>query len=48
MLPSAMDGLDQRKEQSRDMRRMNGIEQIIQDARHGLRMMRRSPISANL
>ena len=43
MLPSAIDGLDQRKEQCRDMRGVNKIEHIIQDLRFGLRMMRRSP-----
>ena len=39
----AMDGLAQRKEECRDMRRVNGIENILQDIRYGLRMIARSP-----
>src|SRR6516165_6755642 len=39
----AMDGLAQRKEECRDMRRVNGIQNILQDIRYGLRMIARSP-----
>jgi len=39
----AMDGLAQRKEECRDMRRVNGIENILQDIRYGLRMIAKSP-----
>src|ERR1044071_4515237 len=35
----AVDGLTQQKEQCRDMRRVNGIENIVQDLRYGLRML---------
>src|SRR5690349_6022684 len=39
----AMDGLTQRKEECRDMRQVNGIENIVQDIRYGLRMLAKSP-----
>jgi len=39
----AMDGLAQRKEECRDMRRVNGIQNILQDIRYGLRMIAKSP-----
>src|SRR6266567_367309 len=39
----AMDGLAQRKEECRDMRRVNGIENVLQDIRYGLRMIVKSP-----
>jgi predicted permease len=39
----AMDGLEQRKEECRDMRRLNGIENLFQDLRYGLRMLAKSP-----
>jgi predicted permease len=39
----AMDGLEQRKQQCRDLRGVNTIENFIQDLRHGLRMLRKSP-----
>ena len=39
----AMEGLDQQKERSRDMRRVTGIEHLIQDFRYGLRMLAKSP-----
>ena len=39
----AMDGIAQRKEECRDMRRVNGIENILQDIRYGLRMIAKSP-----
>ncbi|MBZ5617847.1 MAG: ABC transporter permease [Acidobacteriia bacterium] len=39
----AMDGLTQRKEECRDMRGVNGIENVLQDTRYGLRMLAKSP-----
>jgi putative ABC transport system permease protein len=39
----AMDGLEQRRQQCRDLRGVNAIENFIQDLRHGLRMLRKSP-----
>ena len=39
----AMGGLRQRKERCRDMRRVNGIENKMQDTRYGLRMLLKSP-----
>ncbi|MBV8631520.1 MAG: ABC transporter permease [Silvibacterium sp.] len=39
----AMDGLEQRKQQCRDLRGVNAIENFVQDLRHGLRMLRKSP-----
>jgi predicted permease len=36
-------GLEQLKEECRDMRRVNYIENLIQDVRYGLRMLARSP-----
>jgi putative ABC transport system permease protein len=39
----AMDGIEQRKEECRDMRRMNGIENLFQDLRFGLRLLAKSP-----
>src|SRR5271167_3375167 len=36
-------GLEQIKEECRDMRRINYIENLIQDIRYGLRMLARSP-----
>jgi predicted permease len=39
----AMDGLEQRKQQCRDLRGVNAIENFMQDLRHGLRMLRKSP-----
>jgi len=36
-------GLDQIKEECRDMRRVNYIENFIQDVRYGLRMLAKSP-----
>src|SRR5579872_5547907 len=38
-----MDGLTQRKEECRDMRRVNLIENLIQDLRYGLRILAKSP-----
>jgi predicted permease len=39
----AMGGLERRKEECRDMRRVRLIENLIQDLRYGLRTLRRSP-----
>src|SRR6266581_3633957 len=36
-------GLEQVKEECRDMRRVNYIENFIQDGRYGLRQLRRNP-----
>ena len=39
----AMDGLDQRKEQCRDMRHMNPIDNLFRDIRYGARTLGRNP-----
>ncbi len=39
----AMDGLEQQKQQCRDLRGINTVENFVQDLRHGLRMLRKSP-----
>lgn len=39
----AMQGLEQRKEECRDMRRTNHIESVIQDFRFGVRMLAKTP-----
>ena len=39
----AMGGVEQRKEQCRDMRRVNWIEDLTQDIRYGLRMLMKNP-----
>src|ERR1700732_5459773 len=39
----AMDGLEQQKEECRDKRRTNSIENFFQDLRYGSRMLRKSP-----
>ena len=36
-------GIEQIKEECRDMRRVNWLENILQDVRYGLRQSRRSP-----
>src|SRR5215475_16143178 len=38
-----MDGLEQHKERCRDMRRVNFIENLLQDIRYGARMLVKSP-----
>src|SRR5205814_8030587 len=38
-----MDGVEQTKEKCRDARRVNWIQDLIQDLRVGLRMLRKSP-----
>src|ERR1017187_2829515 len=39
----AMDGLEFRKEQCRDARRVNLVEDLLQDLRYGARQLRHSP-----
>src|SRR6266436_4424812 len=39
----AMDGIEQRKEECRDMRRVNVVENLFQDLRFGLRALTKSP-----
>src|SRR5437660_12266607 len=36
-------GMEQTKEKCRDTRRVNGIQEFVQDLRFGLRMLRKSP-----
>src|SRR5215831_8468429 len=40
---SAMGGVEQRKEQCRDTRRVGFIDDLIRDLRYGIRMLRRAP-----
>src|SRR5215813_3634905 len=40
----AMDGMEQQKERCRDMRRVNFIEDLLQDLRYGLRVLVRNPV----
>src|SRR5437867_2566293 len=39
----AMDGVEQQKEQCRDMRRMNYVDDLMRDLRYAGRAMRRNP-----
>src|SRR5438045_9216120 len=38
-----LDGIEQTKEKCRDARRVNRIQDLIQDLRYGVRMLRKSP-----
>src|SRR5881296_3121084 len=38
-----LSGIEQIKEECRDMRRVNHVESLAQDVRYGLRQLRRSP-----
>jgi putative ABC transport system permease protein len=40
----AMGGIEQQKEKCRDMRRVNFIEDLMQDLRYGLRVLAKSPV----
>lgn len=42
----SMDGLEQHKEECRDMRRVNVIEHLLQDLRYALRIMAKNPAFA--
>jgi hypothetical protein len=42
----AMDGIERRKEECRDMRRVQHIENFVADFRHGLRIVHKSPVFA--
>src|SRR5579884_716040 len=39
----AMEGYEQKKEECRDWRGVNGLENFVRDVRYALRMLRRSP-----
>src|SRR5213083_1850861 len=39
-----LDGIEQTKEKCRDARRVNWIQDFVQDLRFGLRMLRKSPV----
>src|SRR5512141_2094163 len=39
----AMDGLEQRKEEMRDMRRIHWLTDFVDDARYAIRSLRRTP-----
>src|SRR5229473_1350867 len=39
-----MDGIERRKEECRDMRRVQYIDNLVGDLRHGLRIVRKSPV----
>src|SRR5215471_5257087 len=41
--PRALGGIERRKEECRDMRRVNLIENTLQDLRYAVRILRRSP-----
>lgn len=40
----AMDGIERRKEECREMRRVQYVDNFVGDLRHGLRIVRKSPV----
>jgi predicted permease len=44
----AMEGLEQKKEECRDSRRLNAIENLGRDLRYALRVLRKSPVFASV
>jgi macrolide transport system ATP-binding/permease protein len=44
----AMEGLEQKKEECRDQRRLNPIENLGRDLSYALRMLRKSPVFASV
>ncbi len=44
----AMEGLEQKKEQCRDTRRLNPIENLGRDVRYAVRVLRKSPVFASV